>query len=138
MKERIIVNVSWCGKNFSASLSENVPGAVVFTAKTFAELQKEAEVSLDFHLEGMHEDGDEVPQWWLDKNYEFEYQYADTATMLQVFSETVSLVAISRATGINQHLLSHYANGLKRPRPQQRQRIVEGIHKLGRQLLSAV
>lgn len=138
MKERIIVNVSWCGKNFSASLSENVPGAVVFTAKTFAELQKEAEVSLDFHLEGMHEDGDEVPQWWLDKNYEIDYQYADTATMLQVFSETVSLVAISRATGINQHLLSHYANGLKRPRPQQRQRIVEGIHKLGRQLLSAV
>lgn len=31
----------------------------------------------------------------------------------------------NRTTGINQHQLSHYANGLKNPRPQQRQRIVE-------------
>ncbi len=138
MKEKIIVNVSWCGKNFSASLSENVPGAVVFTGKNFSEIQKEAKESLDFHLEGMQEDGDEVPQWWLDGDYEFEYKYTDTATLLQVVSETVSLVAISRVSGINQHLLSHYANGLKQPRPQQRQRIVEGIHSLGRQLLSAV
>ena len=138
MKEKIIVNVSWCGKNFSASLSGNVPGAVVFTGKTFSEIQKEAKVSLDFHLEGMQEDGEAVPQWWLDGNYEFEYKYADTSTMLQVYSETVSFAAISRATGINQHLLSHYANGLKQPRPQQRQRIVDGIHLLGRQLLSAV
>ena len=25
--EKIIVNVSWCDKNYSAALSENVPGA---------------------------------------------------------------------------------------------------------------
>lgn len=138
MKEKIIVKVAWCGKNFSASLSKNVPGVVLFTAKTFSELQKEARVSLDFHLEGMQDDGDKVPQWWLDGEYEFEYEYADTATLLQVYGEIVSLASISRVSGINQQLLSHYANGLKKPRPQQRQRIVEGIHALGRQLLSAV
>jgi predicted RNase H-like HicB family nuclease len=138
MKEKIIVKVSWCGKNFSASLSENVPGVVLFTAKTFSELQKEARISLDFHLEGMQDDGDAVPQWWLDGEYEFEYEYTDTATLLQVYGEIVSLASISRVSGINQHLLSHYANGLKTPRPQQRQRIVDGIHALGRQLLSAV
>ena len=38
--EKIVVNVQWCDKNFGASLSENVPGAVVFTAKTFPELQR--------------------------------------------------------------------------------------------------
>ena len=27
--EKIIVNVSWCDKNYGAALSENVPGAVV-------------------------------------------------------------------------------------------------------------
>lgn len=136
--EKIIVNVSWCGKNFSASLSDNVPGAVVFTASTFRELQKEAKESLDFHLEGMREDGDEVPSWWLSGDYEFVYQYSDVASLLQAYSDLVPLASISRASGINQCLLSHYANGLKRPRPQQRQRIVDGIHKIGRELLTVV
>lgn len=40
--EKIIVNVAWCEKNFGGSPGDNVPGAVVFTAKTFEELQKEA------------------------------------------------------------------------------------------------
>ena len=138
MKEKIIVNVSWCGKNFSASLSENVPGAVVFTASNFRELQKEAQVSLDFHLEGMQEDGDEVPAWWLNGDYEFQFQYSDVASLLQAYSDLVPLVSISHASGINQHQLSHYANGIKQPRPQQRQRIVDGIHKIGRELLAVV
>ena len=33
--EKITVNVSWCNKNFAASLGDNVPGAVVFTADSF-------------------------------------------------------------------------------------------------------
>ena len=44
--------------------------------------------------------------------------------------------ALSRVTGINQRLLSHYANGLRNPRPAQRQRIVDGVHEIGRELLS--
>ena len=136
--ETIVVNVQWCDKNFGASFSDNVPGAVVFTAKTFSELQKEAKESLDFHLECMKEDGDEVPQWWLDGDYTFEYNLADATTVLRAYEPYVSLAAISRATVINQHLLSHYANGIKQPRPQQRQRIVDGIHRIGRELLAVV
>lgn len=136
MRESIIVNVSWCGKNFSASLSENVPGAVVFTASNFYELQKEAKESLDFHLEGMQEDGEEVPAWWLSGDYEFQYKYSDVSSLLKAYSDLIPLVALSRASGINQRLLSHYANGIKRPRPQQRQRIVEGIHRIGKELLT--
>ncbi|MBO4849874.1 MAG: CopG family transcriptional regulator [Prevotella sp.] len=138
MKEQIIVNVSWCGKNFSASLGDNVPGAVVFTAGSFRELRKEAQEALDFHFEGMREDGEDVPSWWLSGEYEFVYQYTDVASLLQAYSDLVPLVSISRASGINQRLLSHYANGIKRPRPQQRQRIVDGIHKIGRELLTVV
>ena len=33
--EKIIVNVAWCDKNFGGTLSDNVPGAVVFTARTY-------------------------------------------------------------------------------------------------------
>ena len=134
--EKIIVNVSWCNKNFGASLGDNVPGAVVLTAKTFEELQREIPDTLRFHVEGMVEDGDEVPQWLIDGDYEFEYNFLDTATLFHVYCKDLSLAAISRASGINQTQLSHYANGLKTPRPAQRQRIVDGIHAIGRRLMA--
>ena len=136
--ETIRVDVQWCDKNFGASLSENVPGAVVLTAKTYEELLREVPETLRFHVEGMIEDGDDVPQWLVDGEYEFQYNLLDVATVLRAYEPYVSLAAISRATGINQHLLSHYANGLKRPRPRQRQRIVDGMHKIGRELLAVV
>lgn len=136
--EKIRVDVAWCKKNFSASLGENVPGAVVFTADTFGELQREAKESLDFHVEGMLADGDEVPRWLVEGDYEFEYNCIDVITLLHAYEPYLTLAAISRASGINQHQLSHYANGLKHPRQQQRRRIVEGIRKIGHELLAVV
>ena len=133
--EKIIVNVTWCEKNFGASLSENVPGAVVITAKTYDELIAEVRATLSFHVEGMVADGDDVPGWLRDGDYEFEY-HLDAAALLQMCSPYASIAAISRASGINQHQLSHYANGLKKPRPEQRRRIVEGLHKIGRELIA--
>ena len=51
-----------------------------------------------------------------DGDYEFEY-HLDAAALLQMCSPYASIAAISRVSGINQHQLSHYANGIKRPRP---------------------
>ena len=136
--EKVRVNVAWCEKNFGASLDEKVPGAVVVTAKTFAELQKEVKETLEFHLEGMLRDGDDIPTWLEKGDYEFEYNFMDIATLLRAYEPFVSLAAISRSSGINQHLLSHYANGIKKPRPQQRERIVNGIHNIGKELLAVV
>lgn len=134
--EKIKVDVQWCDKNFGASLGDNVPGAVVLTAKTFEELKREVPETLKFHVEGMIADGEDVPQWLRDGDFEFEYNLLDVATMLRAYEPYYTLAALSHATGINQHQLSHYANGLKHPRPQQRQRIVEGMHEIGRQLLA--
>lgn len=130
-KEKTIVNVAWCEKNFGGSLGDNVPGAVVFTAKTFEELQKEAKESLDFHVEGLLEDGQDVPEWLKYGDYKFEYVYQDVTTLLKAYAPYISLAAISRASGISLGLLSHYVNGLKKPREKQRQRIVKGLHKIG-------
>ena len=124
--EKITENVTWCNKNFAASLGDNVPGAVVFTADSFEELQREARASLEFHVQGMLADGD----------YEFVFNYVDNAALLRSSERFASMAAISRATGINQRQLSHYATGLKTPRPKQRQRIVEGLHKIGRELMA--
>ena len=133
--EKIVVNVSWCDKNFGASLSDNVPGAVVVTAKSYDELVDEIRETLNFHVEGMIADGDDVPQWLQEGDYEFKY-HLDAAALLQMCSPYASIAAISRASGINQHQLSHYANGIKKPRIEQRKRIVEGIHKIGRELIA--
>ena len=136
--EKIIVSVSWCDRNFGASLSDNVPGAVVITAETYEKLLREVPETLRFHVQGMIEDGDDVPEWLAKGDYEFEYNLIDVATVLRAFEPFVSLAAISRASGINQHQLSHYATRIKKPRPQQRERIVSGIHKIGQELLSVV
>jgi len=136
--EKIKVEIQWCDKNFGASFGDNVPGAVAFTADSFEKLQKEAEEVLSFHVNGMLADGDDVPQWLVNKDYEFEYSYADVPTLLKACECYASLAAISRASGINQHQLSHYANGIKTPRSQQRKRIIDGIHRIGKQLIAFV
>ena len=99
---------------------------------------KVAEETLRLHVEDLIEDGDEVPQWLRDGDYELEYNYVDVVTVLRACESYASLAAISRATRINQNLLSHYASGLKRPRPQQRKRIVDGIHHIGERLMAVV
>lgn len=80
------------------------------------------------------QDGDDVPEWLRNGEYVIEYDFADTEALLHAFLPYVPLAAISRVSGINQGLLSHYANGLKKPRLAQRKRIVESLHKIGRSL----
>lgn len=73
MMEKIIVDVAWCDRNYGGSLGSNVPGAVVLTAPTLEALQKEAKESLEFHIEGLVENGEDVPEWLKNGDYEFEY-----------------------------------------------------------------
>lgn len=133
--EKVIVTIDWHDRNYCGSYGDNVPGAAVFTASTYEEAMREAQETLDFHLEGYIKDGAEVPQWYLDKDYELEFQLT-TAALLHSLGADLSLSAISRATGINQRQLSHYANGVKVPRQQQRMRIIDGIHDIGRRLMA--
>lgn len=137
-KETIKVFVEWADKNFSASLGDNVPGAVVIAAKDIRELKKEVADTLRFHVEGMLADGDEVPQWLADGDYELEYDYISAAALIHACEPYTTIAALSRVTGINQRLLSHYANGLRHPRTEQRQRIIVGMHLIGQELLSVV
>ena len=40
---------------------------------TFEALQKEAKESLEFHVGGLVENGEDVPEWLKNGDYEFEY-----------------------------------------------------------------
>lgn len=133
--QKIKVEVAWSNKNFAATLGGNVPGCLLVTAKTYKKLKKEVKETLEFHVQGMIDYGDVVPQWLADGDYEFKWCMMDTAALLQSLEGMTTIAAISRATGINERLLSHYANGIKRPSAKQQQRIIDGIHKIGQALV---
>lgn len=43
--------------------------------------------------------------------------------------------AIERLTGINQRQIQRYASGESNPRPEQKMKIKDGLHKLGKELI---
>ena len=133
--QKIKVEVEWSSKNFAAVLGENVPGCVVVTAKSYSKLQKEVKEALEFHVQGLLENRDDVPQWLVDGDYEFKWCLKDTAALLQSLDGLTTIAAIARTTGINERLISHYANGIKRPSTKQKQKILDGIHQIGKTLL---
>jgi hypothetical protein len=99
-----------------------------------SEVKKNVAEIVEFHLEGMREDGDYVPAVF-DSIYEFEYILSAEA-LLNQYSAIFTKAALARVTGINERQLWHYAAGVRRPRPAQCQRIVDGLHGLGKELIN--
>lgn len=131
---KLIVTVSCTDRNFCCCWSDEDAGSVVVTNKNLEKLKEDFEESLKLHIEGCVEDGDNLPDYLVNGNYELEY-VLDTAALLRDAETYTTMAAISRASGINQKLLSHYANGRKKPRPQQRDKIIDGLHTIGSQIL---
>lgn len=80
-------------------------------------------------------DGEELPAWLKSGEYEIDYTLAVSALLRQA-EQFTTMAVISRFTGINQKLLSHYANSVKIPREAQRERIINGLHAIGQQFLA--
>ena len=136
--EKIHVKVDWCDKNYGAVTEcEELDGVVAVTNKTYEGLMEDLAAAIAEHVAGCVADGDELPMWLIDGEYEFDIELG-TSALLRKCEQFTSLSAISRASGISQQQLSHYANGLRSPRPEQRRRIVEGIHRIGKEMLSVV
>ena len=136
--EKIHVKVDWCEKNYGAVTEcDALNGMVAVTAKAYEGLMNELAEAVRLHVEGCLEDGDPLPEWLVKGDYEFDIELG-TSALLRRCERFTSLAAISRASGISQQQLSHYANGLREPRMEQRRRIVEGIHRIGRECLSVV
>lgn len=133
--KKIEVEIYWVDKNFSCGWSYENFGAILCTNKSLDGLKSEFIDALHNQIADMVADGEELPRWLINGEFEVEFSMAVSALLRQAESFT-TMAAISRYTGINQKLLSHYANSLKIPRSAQRERIIEGLHKIGRQALS--
>jgi len=68
--EKVIVTVEMTDNNYSAYIKQ-LQGCVS-TGKTFEELKKNITEAIEFHLEGMNEDGEEIP---FDMDYELIYRF---------------------------------------------------------------
>lgn len=105
----------------------------IATGESIDEVKKNLDDALSFHLEGMLEDLVEIPEE-LSGNYMLQYSL-DIETFLAHYNHIFTKRALSRITGINESLLSQYANGLKHPRKVQSKKIEKGLHKLANELL---
>jgi predicted RNase H-like HicB family nuclease len=64
---------------------------------------------------------------------EFEFVY-DAASFLAYYSKVLTLAGLSRLTGINQGLLSHYVTGRKKPTEKTIQKIENSIKSFAKEL----
>jgi hypothetical protein len=133
--EKVNVLISWSGNNYCAtSVGADINGVVIVTNKTLQGVKDDFRESLDFHVEGMLKDGDKINEWLKNKDFEIIYTF-DISALLHSLDGVLTRSAISRVTGINERQLGHYASGHRRPRPNQQNKIIEGIHKIGRELM---
>lgn len=130
--ETIKSEMDWCGKNYAAYITDgriNASGIVV-TAKTREALEEQLRDAVRFHIEGCVEDGDKLPDWATQGLYRIRIE-PRTSALLHDAQMYTTLAAISRVTGIKHAQLSHYANAVSQPRPEQRARIIAGVHRIG-------
>lgn len=90
--------------------------------------------ALDFHVEGLQEDGLNVPEE-LQGERSFEWKLS-TRALLHYTEGLVPRTAIAKATGVNLQQLTHYASGWRTPRPDMQKKILAGVHKIGQELMA--
>lgn len=130
--EKVIVDIYYTGNNYCAHAP--ILSGCVSTATTLSEMKKNIKEAIEFHVESSLEDGDIIPEVFKGE-YELEFRLSIEA-LLNAYSDIFTKAALSRITGINQRQLWHYASGMRKPRPTQRKRIEEGLHRLGSELLT--
>lgn len=118
--------------NYSAYIPE-LDGCIA-TGDTLDQVKQRIEEALDFHLAGMKEEGLDIPEVF-QNDYKLTYKI-DIESLFNWFSGVLTKSGISKLTGMNQSLISQYANGMKKPSSKQVKKIEEAIHNFGEELLS--
>jgi hypothetical protein len=126
MKEiKIIIEKS--SDSFGA-YSENVSG--IYGAGDTAE---ECKQSVLYAIETLKE-LDSCPIE-LKEDYKIVYKF-DAISLLNYYKGIFTNSALEKITGINQKQIQHYTSGHRKPRPEQRKKIENALHNLGKELLA--
>jgi predicted RNase H-like HicB family nuclease len=131
-QQNIVVILEKSETNYSAYIPE-LDGCIA-TGENIQETVNNIEEAVTFHLESMKEEGLKVPESFRN-DYKFSYKI-DFESLFDWFSGVLTKSGISKLTGMNQSLLSQYANGIKTPSIKQTKKIEKAIHSFGEELLS--
>jgi predicted RNase H-like HicB family nuclease len=121
------------GKDGYGLWFEEIPNIFGF-GKTIEEAKSDAKAALQGYLVALQRCNQPTPEI-LQGEYELVFEF-DIEALLKHIEGTVTKTALSKASGINITQLSHYSSGLKTPRKAQRDRIIAGIHKIAKDLLT--
>lgn len=133
--EVINVNVYWNEDNFECGWAMPDVGCIVATHKTLDGVKAAFSEALSEHIACMVSEGEELPIWLINGDYSIVYDM-EISAILRDAEQYTTMAAISRVSGINQKQLSHYANAVKKPRREQRQRIIDALHTIGKTFLA--
>lgn len=118
-------------KDSYSAYGEKVAG-IYGMGETVQEAKDSAMKSLALFL--ANNDEKNIPKE-LKREYEIVYKF-DTQSLLNYYDGIFTNAALERITGINQRQINHYATGLKKPRPKQKEKIESALHQLGSDLMA--
>lgn len=101
---------------------EGLKFLVTGTGKTLEEAQQDFLNGYNDIKEFKAEQGEPI------EDVEWEWCY-DIASFIREYAYAFTLAGLSRITGVNQGILSHYANGTSRPSARTREKIKAGINR---------
>ena len=128
---RVLVIMEKSDQNYSAYLPD-LDGCIAM-GQDIHEIRAQIIEAVTFHLEGLREAGLTVPEIF-HQDFEFEFKL-DADTLFEYFAGILTKVGLSRLTGMNQSLISQYANGMKKPSQKQLKKIQNAIHHFAEELL---
>jgi len=127
MKVTAIIEQNGKGRYSAYIDDDRIKFGVLGEGKTVEETIEDFRIGYEEIKETYQSVGKEIPE------LEFEFKY-DTASFLAAYSNVLSLAGLSRLTGLNQGLLSHYVTGRKKPTAKTVAKIKTSVHNFGRTL----
>ncbi|MBQ7514585.1 MAG: hypothetical protein IJS95_09430 [Prevotella sp.] len=128
--EKIIMNIS-ASKDMFGAFSENCEG-IYAAGNTIEETKADTYEAIRLIKKNLPED-----RWPEQIKGDFEIEWKlDVASFLEYYGSFLSLAGLERMTGINQKQLSNYLHHRAVPRQKQAERIITGLHKFAREILS--
>ena len=131
--EKVFIETAKTDNGYCAAC-DLLPGWVVACTGDFEKFKNEVVDSIRFYVDCAKKDGDEYPSVF-DGEYELIYKF-DVQSLLLYYQGIFSFSALQTITGINQKQLAHYAAGRSKPRPQQAEKIANGLHALAKDLMA--
>ena len=130
-KKAVIVIEKGVDGGYSVFPSDDIKSCIIGDGATVEEAKADFLNSYEELIRFLKEDGLPIPEDLQDVEFEFRY---DLSSLFNYFS-FINVTQFAKALGINSSLMRQYKTGKAYISDKQADRIEEGIHRLGKQLM---